>query len=120
MTSPSKKPGTTKRPGKKTENQIIEAKQRRLHRVIAQQSARTIAACNEGRNPFWHPEEYPELWGLLQTAKHEAQSRARLRGYMVFTHAGKKYAARFTNFDRIIVHDHVTDEFIASTGVFQF
>jgi len=119
MTSLSKKPGTTKRPGKKTESQIIAAKQKRLHRQIAQQSARTIAACNEGRNPLWHPEEYPELWGLLQAAKREAQSRAMLRGYMVFTHAGKKYAARFTNLDRIIVHDRVTDEFIASTGVFQ-
>jgi hypothetical protein len=119
MTSPNKKPGTTKRPGKNTASQSIAEKQKRLHRVIAAQSAKTLAAHKEGRNSFWHPGEYPELWGLLQAAKREAQSLARLRGYMVFSHAGKKYAARFTNLDRIIVHDRVTDEFIASTGVFQ-
>lgn len=115
MTTTKKKPGATKRPGKKPNRNNLTPTQRALHRRIADQSARTIAG---GRN--WHPEEYPDLWRLLHAAKEEARSRARLRGRIVFTYEGKSYAILFTNFDRVKVHDRQTDAFIAQTMPFQF
>lgn len=115
MTTTKKKPGTTKRPGKKPNRNNLTPKQRALHRRIADQSARTIA-----KGGFWYPEECPDLWRLLEAAKAEAQSRARLRGRIIFTYEGKSYAIRFTNLDRVKVHDRQTDAFIAQTMPFQF
>ena len=115
MTTDKKKPGTMKRPGKKPNQNHLTPTQRALHRRIAAQSAATITG---GRN--WHPEEYPDLWRLLQAAKLEAQSRNRLKGRITFTYEGKSYAIWFTNFDRVKVHDRQTDTFIAQTMPFQF
>lgn len=91
----------------------VTADQREIHRRIEAQS-------EHSQNPprLWHPEEYPHLWGLLETAKAEAQRRHKLRGRIVFSHEGKRYAARFTNLDRVIVEDWLTGKFIASSGVF--
>lgn len=112
-----KKPSASKgkQPGKKPTRNHLTTEQRYIHRRIAEQSAHSLAG---GRN--WHPEEYPALWKLLQAAKQEASSRARLRGRIVFTYEGKPYAVRFTNLDRIKVEDRQTGDLIAQTGPFQF
>jgi len=91
----------------------MTAAQRDIHRRIAAQS-------EHSQNPprLWHPEEYPHLWALLEAAKAETFRRRRLRGRIVFNHEGQRYAARFTNLDRIIVQDWMTGRFIASSGAF--
>ena len=115
MTAPNKKPGTTKRPGKaKRQRAYLTTSQRAFHRRIAIQSARTTA---EGG--FWRRSEYPDLWLLVEAAKWETQRRKRLRGRIVFTFEGKRYAIQLTNLDRIKIHDGQTDAFIAQTMPFQ-
>src|SRR5512139_1347838 len=91
----------------------LTAAQRDIHRRIEAQS-------EHSQNPprLWHPEEYPHLWALLEAAKAESLRRRQLRGRITFTHEGRRYAARFTNLDRIIVQDWITGRFIASSGVF--
>ncbi len=112
----NKKPGALRRPGKvKTPRKRtrITAAQRDIHRRIAAQSEHLANAPRP-----WHPEECPHLFALLESAKAEAWKRRRLRGRIVFRHGGRRYAARFTNLDRIIVEDRQTGRFLASSNFF--
>jgi len=112
----NKKPGALKQPGKDkthTKRTRITPAQEAIHRRIAAQSAHT-----QSEKRHWHPEEYPALWKLLQAAKAEARARRRLKGRIVFSYEGRRYAARFSNLDRVIIEDSSTGEFIASTGIF--
>lgn len=116
MNPTNKKPGALKQPGKDkthTKRTRITAAQEDVHRRIAAQSAHTLSQMRH-----WHPEEYPALWRLIQAAKAEAQARRRLKGRIVFSYEGRRYAARFSNLDRVIVEDGSTGEFIASSGIF--
>ncbi len=116
MNPTNKKPGALRRPGKDktpTKRTRITAEQKEIHRRIAAQSAHT-----KSQRRHWHPEEYPALWRLVQAAKAEAQARRRLKGRIVFSYEGRRYAARFSNLDRVIVADASTGEFIASSGIF--
>ena len=115
MIQSNKKPGTTNRPGKpKLKRNHLTPRQRALHLRIAIQSARTTA---EGG--FWRRSEYPDLWLLVEAAKWETQRRKRLMGRIVFSFEGKGYAIKFTNLDRIKIHDGQTDAFLAQTMPFQ-
>jgi len=116
MTPTNKKPGAIRRPGKDkspAKRTRITAAQREIHDRIAAQSAHSQAHPRR-----WHPEEYPDLYRLIESAKAAARSRHRLRGRIVFRHECRSYAARFTNLDRIIVEDQHTGRFIASSGFF--
>lgn len=116
MAPTNKKPGAMRQPGKvkaPRNNTRITAAQREIHRRIEAQS-------HHSQNPprCWHPAEYPELYALVESAKAAAWSRRRHRGRIVFRHEGRSYAARFTSLDRIIIEDHQTGRFIASSGFF--
>lgn len=116
MQTPNKKPGAAWQPGKRItrkKRNTLTAEQRQIHRRIEAQS-------EHSQNPprQWHPAEYPELYALVQSAIAAAQARRRLRGRIVFNHEGQRYAARFTNLDRIIVEDWITGRFFASSGLF--
>ena len=113
MKTDNKKPGPMRQAKVKTRSKDITAAQLAIHRRIRAQS-------EHSQNPprLWHPEEYPHLYALLETAKAEARNRRRLRGRIVFRHEGRCYAARFSNLDRVIVEDRFTGRFIASSGHF--
>lgn len=116
MTPNNKKSGAFRRPGKdksRPKRTGITAAQRAIHSQIETESTHS-------QNPprLWHPEEYPALYALVQSARKEARSRRRLLGRIVFRHEGKTYAARFTNLDRIIIEDRRTGRFIASSDFF--
>lgn len=112
MTPTNKKPGAVRKsPAKR---HALTPRQRAIHHKIETQSQATQIS---GR-PYWLPEQYPELYALLDSAKCEARSRRRLKGRIVFRHEGKVYAACFTSLDRIIVEDEQTGRFIASSGFF--
>lgn len=115
MQTPNKKPGAAWQPGKQTRRKpnTLTAAQREIHRRIEAQS-------EHSQNPPrpWFPEEYPELFALIESARAAAIARRKLRGRIVFNHAGKRYAARFTNLDRVIVEDWTTGRFYASSGWF--
>lgn len=116
MPMKNKKPGVMRRPGKvKTHCKPtrITAAQREIHHRIEAQS-------EHSQNPprLWRPEEYPELYSLIEAAQAAALSRRRLRGRIVFRHEGRSYAARFTNLDRIIIEDRTTGRLVASSGFF--
>jgi hypothetical protein len=116
MTTTNKKPGAFRQPGKvKTPAKPtrITAAQREVHDRIAAQSEHS-----QVHPRLWHPEEYPDLYRLIESAKRAARSRRRLRGRIVFRHECRSYAARFTGLDRIIVEDQMTGRFIASSGFF--
>jgi hypothetical protein len=116
MTMHNIKPGAFKRPGKvksRAKPVTLTPRQREIHCRIEAQREHSM---NPPRR--WHPEEYPHLYALLESAKREARSRQKLKGRIVFTHEGRRYAARFTNLDRIIVEDSQTGRFIASSGYF--
>jgi hypothetical protein len=109
MAMKSPKPATSKRPLRWDHSRILRA----VHDDIERQAAQSIAA-----RQHWQPSDYPALWALVQAATKEAQNRHRLKGRIVFRHHGRKYAARFTNLDRIIVEDRKTGRFLASSGFF--
>lgn len=67
---------------------------------------------------WWHPEQYPGLWKLLESARREALARHRFRGRIVFHHDGQAYAARLTSMDRVIVENRRTGAFLASGSLF--
>lgn len=112
----NKKPGAFRQPGKDKSHpkrNAITAAQRAIHRRIEAQSEE--AKMNR-RN--WHPEEYPDLYRLIESAKAAARAKPRLWGKMTFTHEGRRYLARFTILDRIVVEDRRTGRFLASSGFF--
>lgn len=116
MRQDKKKPGTEglreKRITPKKRIALTTA-QREIHRMIE-------AEIEHSQNPprLWQPGEYPHLSALIESAKAAAQARRKLRGRITFSHANKRYAARFTNLDRVIVEDWITGRFIASSSVF--
>ena len=111
MRAENQKPRTCR--SKHQKPRTLTAAQREIHRMIATQSEQ----CQATARP-WRPEEYPHLWRLVEAAKAEAQSRQRLPRKIAFNHEGRRYSARFTGFDRIIVEDWITGRFIASSGFF--
>ncbi|MDA8129663.1 MAG: hypothetical protein M0Z73_13335 [Betaproteobacteria bacterium] len=116
MQPDNKKPDAHCQPSKgksRPQRTGISATQRDTHHRIEAQSAHS-------QNPPrpWYPEEYPDLYRLIESARATAQARRRLRGRIVFHHEGRSYAARFTNLDRIIIEDRQTGRFIASSDFF--
>lgn len=91
----------------------LTAGQREIHCLIETQS-------EHSQNPprLWHPEEYPHLYALIESARAAARARRKLRGRITFNHEGQRYAARFTNLDRVIIEDWITGRFIASSAAF--
>jgi hypothetical protein len=111
------KPGAYRQPAKANsprKRARLTAAQREIHSRIEAQSTHSLSVPPRQ----WHPEEYPDLWNLVQAAKAAARVRRRIRGRMVFSHESRSYAARFTNLDRIIIEDRQTGRFIASSGFF--
>lgn len=121
MTTKNKTPSTVRQPGKppakrKAKRIRPTIEQERTHRCIEVQSEATQ---NQGQRR-WRPEEFPELYGLVEAAKREAQSRPlkSLRRPFTFSHHGRRYTARtiFGLLDRVIVERGGC--FIASTDFF--
>lgn len=116
MAPHNKKPGAYRRPGKVKshgKHTRITAAQRDIHRRIEAQSEHSKTL-----RRHWHPDDYPDLWRLIVAAKKSTLARQRLRGRMVFIFERRRYAVRLTSLDRLIIEDHATGRFVASSGFF--
>ena len=113
MFARKKKPGAKLRPGKDKTRSHVTRKQADVHRAIAWEACR----CQANSRP-WRPYEYPTLYALLQAALANARSRQYMGRRMSFTFEGKRYAMRPEGLGRLVVADHVTGRFLASSTFF--
>jgi hypothetical protein len=98
MKSPNKKPGT----------------RQRIHERITWQAAIAKITPAEYRDY----KAFPDLLRLLKSARNAARTRKNPGARIVFTFAGKHYAARFTTFNRIIVEDRKTGRLLVASAPF--
>ena len=90
------------------------ATRKTIHDRIIWQATLAKIAPAEHRNR----KAFPDLWRLLESAKNAVRKRKNPGGRIVFTFAGKRYAARLTTFERIIVEEYESQQFLAASGPF--